>query len=310
MIRIPFREFETIQKELQRLDSLPKRDVAALMAPLAVPGAKVVLSSAPSLSYLGGVPRLPESCPWPTVDGCELDFIGRLSLSMLNRVAPIDWLPKTGALLFFYYVPGGYELGPPENRAWAVLHVPDLAEPLEDGQPEVSPGLRLPHRNVEFRRINSYPSPERPTVKALELEGREWESYFEICDEMFGSDPKHQIGGFPSPVLSDDMEPRVQLYSHGHSSCAEVREGAKNWRLLFQFDLYSSFGDESEGLSKDDKAFAYFWIEEAAARVANFENVWFSFQETVAAVGLVSAQTGQTLKTYEDVPSMSWPLQR
>ena len=89
--------------------SRPMRDVAGLAKPLAVPALHVVATESASLSHFGGIPSLPKGAAWPQHEGTKLQFLARLSLSELHAVHAFDWLPKSGALLFFY---------DPEQRAW------------------------------------------------------------------------------------------------------------------------------------------------------------------------------------------------
>ena len=52
-----------------------------------------------------------------------------------------------------------------------------------------------------------------------------------------------------------------------------MEAGARNWRLLFQMD-----SDEDLGVMWGDVGMLYFWVAEAAARKADFSNVWLVLQ--------------------------------
>lgn len=264
----------------------PPRDVAALAAPLAVPAVQVVKSEAPSLSHFGGSPELPATMTWPEFKGKKLDFLARLSLPEIQAALPIDWLPSTGALLFFYAMkeqPWGFD--PKDRGSCAVLLVPDLAQarsapddPRRD--PESCP---LPYYGVSFRRVNVLPSRERDSVSALKLSIAEADVYCDLVAEVFGDQPKHQVGGLPYPVQGDAMELECQLASNGlycgdpsgykDPRAEALKSGAARWRLLFQFD-----SDDDLDVMWGDAGTIYYWIDESAARSGNFTNPWLILQ--------------------------------
>lgn len=269
----------------RRREEPPARDVRALAAPLAVPAVHVVLRDAPSRSYFGGDPSLPQGVPWPERDGRRQAFLARLSLAEMQRALPVPWLPDAGALVFFYdmdAVPWGYD---PEHRGgWAVLHVPDLAEEVSN---ETASAARTPRprSNVGFRRIDALPSPQRAVVRALDLSDRETDAYFALQDACFEGRPMHQVTGFPIPVQEDAMERECHLASHGvycgdagwrtDPRASELEPGAANWRLLLQVDSADRLR-----LLWGDLGRLYFWVEEPAARRGDFSNVWVILQCT------------------------------
>ena len=261
-------------------DDPPARDVAALALPLAVPAVHVVKTKTPSRSHFGGVPNLPSGVAWPERAGARLAFLARLSLPELRRAHPIDWLPPDGALLFFYDVDGQpWGFDPKDRGGWAVLHVPDLADPIS----AAGGGAGVPHHNAAFCRIGVLPSFERKVVEDLKLSDKESDLYAERSDAIFGGQPQHQVGGYPSPIQGDDMEREAQLASHGiycgderHSTDSRVPSltpGAANWRLLLQFD-----SDDDLDLMWGDGGLLYFWVEADAARNGRFDNSWLILQ--------------------------------
>jgi uncharacterized protein YwqG len=262
----------------------PMRDVAALAAPHAVPAVHVSLDNARSRSHFGGRPNLPEGTDWPTRNGFRLDFLARLSLAEIQRAGPLDWLPSTGALLFFYDLdrqPWGYD--PADRGSWAVLLVGDLEAPATAADALPTSGPRIPFRFAHFHPIQSLPSSERESIESLDLSDAESEELMRLTDQVFGTKPKHQVGGFPSPVQGDDMELEAQLVSHGlycgnesgfkDSRVPALRAGAPDWRLLLQFD-----SDEDLGVMWGDAGTLYFWVPEAHAREGNFQTTWLVLQ--------------------------------
>ena len=259
----------------------PLRDVRALARRLAVPAAHVVHGDAPALSHFGGEPDLPGDVCWPERNGAKLGFLARLSLRELQGVAPIDWLPRSGALLFFYDLEGQpWGFDPKDRGAWSVLHVPDLAAPVDSSAARDAP---VAFRVAGFRRIDSLPSWERPAVDALDLTDDESERYAGLPDEAFAGMPHHQVGGFPSPVQGDDMELESQLVSNGlycgdpsgyeDPKAAPLRPGAADWRLLFQLD-----SDDELNVMWGDAGRLYFWVREQDARKGDFSGVWLVLQ--------------------------------
>jgi hypothetical protein len=149
----------------------PPRDVSALTRGLAVPAAQAAATQAAVRSHLGGVPELPAAVEWPAHDGQRLDFLARIELTELQATVPIEWLPPSGALLFFYDAqeqPWGFDPG--DRGRWAVLHVGDGAASSTSSR-LAGPGQRetLPRVGVAFRRVDSYPSWERGPIAALGL---------------------------------------------------------------------------------------------------------------------------------------------
>jgi uncharacterized protein YwqG len=257
----------------------PPRDVRRLAHGLAAPAIHVVKDEGGRLSHFGGDPHLPPGAEWPSRDGKRLAFLARLSVAEMRRAVPIDWLPAAGALLFFYDAdeqPWGFE--PNERGSWAVLHVPDLAQPAAAGGDGP-----VPFRAVAFRAIESWPSTERPSIEALGFTGDEAEAYIAMSESVFDGRPGHQVGGFPDNVQSDTMELECQLASHGlycgdesgynDPRAAELGPGAADWRLLFQFDT-----DDEMDVMWGDCGKLYFWVPEAGARAGDFSNAWIVLQ--------------------------------
>lgn len=255
---------------------MPSRDVAAITRPFAVPAAHVVRIDSPSRSYLGGTPQLPLGAPWPSWRDRPLGFLGRICLSDLHRTVPIDWLPSSGALLFFYDIerqPWGFD---PEDRGWTVIYdAHDRRRPDESRPGKV---LLLPRLDIGFRAIDSYPSWERHPIKGLDLTDRELDELSKLTDEQFQDSPEHQVAGFPRPVQNDDMELECQLTSRGlrdpdDPRASALEAGAGDWKLLLQLD-----SDDDLGVMWGDVGMLYFWVREQDARAGHFENAWVVLQ--------------------------------
>ena len=258
----------------------PVRDVAALTAPYAVPAIHVHLSDALSRSHAGGQPNLPGDTEWPSRNGVPLDFLARISLADVQDAVRIDWLPTSGALVFFYDLERQtWGFDPTDRGSWAVLHVDDLDDAQVASLPQSSDGGRIPFRPFRFVPFRSLPSWEREPINALNLSDAESDALLAIADGAFGGRPMHQIGGFPMPVQGDDMELEAQLVSNGlycgdetgykDPRADELRPGAADWRLLFQFD-----SDDDLDVMWGDLGMLYFWVTAARARQGDFHVAW------------------------------------
>ena len=259
------------------------RNVTTLASALATPAIHVVTVNEVSKSHLGGPPRLPDGVRWPEWQGRKLGFLARISLSELHQVCRLDWLPTSGALLFFYDVdeqPWGFD--PKDKGSCAVIHVSDLDSPLAPST-EGDEDELFPQMNVAFREISVFPSTDRPEVDVLDLSDEEREQYWELLDSPFDGLPKHQVAGLPAPVQGDNMELECQLASNGlycgdstgyNDPRAKLLEpGARDWRLLLQLDT-----DDEAGTMWGDCGTLYFWVRGVEAAAGNFENSWLVLQ--------------------------------
>jgi len=262
----------------------PMRDVRALTEPLGSDAIQVVKADASTLSHFGGDAHLPDGLSWPGRNGTPLDFLARLSLSELQRAAAVDWLPGSGALLFFYDMNNqAWGFDPGDRGAWAVVHVPDSSSPPRSGTSQGARKSPIPFRSIGFRRVTSRPSWERPSVKALNLTDEEMDQYGNVRDQEFGALPQHQVSGFPAPVQGDDMERECQLVSNGlycgdstgynDPRASALGPGAADWRLLFQFD-----SDDELDIIWGDGGMIYFWVREQDARKGDFSGTWLVLQ--------------------------------
>jgi uncharacterized protein YwqG len=269
----------------KKRDDTPVRDVAALTASMAHPAVHVVKTDAPSLSHFGGSPNLPPGRRWPECDRGRLGFLARLSLPEIHRAQPVDWLPRTGALLFFYDMeqqPWGFD--PRDRGGSAVLLVPDLPAPVpQSGAGPDDSRSPVSRRNVAFRRIEVLPSWERDAVRALELSDRESDRLDELTAGVFRGEPRHQVSGYPTPVQGDEMELECQLVSNGlyggdstgyaDKRAEALKPGAADWRLLLQVD-----SDDALGVMWGDGGTIYYWVQKQAARDERFDNTWLVLQ--------------------------------
>jgi uncharacterized protein YwqG len=256
---------------------LPLEEVEKRAAPLAIAAVHLVPAPGVSPSYFRGEPVLPAGISWPGKDGKRLSFLASVDLASVADCVPLDWLPRDGRLLFFYDIdaqPWGFD--PKDRGGWAVIHDNGVAvSPSSSGE--------VPPRFVSPRRVASFPSYERPEICALELTDEQSEALIEISSAVYGDAPRHQIGGFPSPVQGDAMELECQLASNGIYAgepgayetprAKALAPAATEWRLLFQVD-----SDDALDLMWGDAGIIYFWIREEDARARRFDRAWLVLQ--------------------------------
>ncbi|MGH8166019.1 MAG: YwqG family protein, partial [Woeseiaceae bacterium] len=264
-------------KRRGRRQDRPLRDVAALVAPLSRQAIQLLVASDRTPSHFGGG-VLMSAKDWPCRDGKPLSLLASIHLESLSEAVHLPWLPTTGRLLFFYDVesqPWGFD--PKDRGGWAVLYVDDetLAAPVSESS--------LPQRYISFRKIETYPSWERPEVALLKLSDAEADGLADVSGASCGNASPHQIGGYPSPIQADGMELECQLVSHGlycgdssgynDPRAGEISSGAIDWKLLLQVA-----SDDELGVMWGDMGMLYFWIREHDARAGRFDKTWVILQ--------------------------------
>ena len=264
------------------MTTLAPADIVQAFKDLAVPALRLVRSSEPSTSHLGGVPLLPESFIWPSCDEVPLNFLACLDLAHLPEKSGVEWLPRLGRLLFFYDTtrqPWGFD--PQEKMQWRVILAPS---PLATDVPVHPAQLRpLSRQDVYLRATVSYPPLTRAGVQAFELTPQQQKALSEVVSESFASAPMHQVGGYPVPVSEDDMEVECQLASAG-INCGQknyadteqaksVLQTPQDWQLLLQLDADPRLRMQ---WSRDGRL--YFWVRQTPARQGMFDDTWAVFQ--------------------------------
>lgn len=256
-------------------------DLAQIIRDHSRPAVHIRRSKRATRSHFGGDPRLPSGVDWPEHDGKRLTLLARLSLPELHAARSLDWLPRVGALLFFYAAeeePWGFD--PKDAGSSRVLLVPDLDQPAEAD--EGGPGdFDLATQPIAFAGVMSPPGPHRD---GFVIQEDEIETFEELGGEVYQGKPRHQVGGLPHCVQNDSMELECQLVTHGlylgdesgwnDPRAREVAAGASDWRLLLQLD-----DDEEPGMPMwGDCGLLYFWVREQDARAGRFDRTWTILQ--------------------------------
>ena len=263
------------------------RHVAEVVAPLRRPCVLLRKAAGESRSYLGGLPPRYPGFVWPSKGDYSLAFLACIDLS---EVRGIEWVPRKGLLLFFYDMeeyPWGYE--PAHRGGWAVLHVKDPAAvagvaPAPAG---LDPDWRLPRRSLTLEPVSMPPPWDLTPLDTAGLSKTEWEARADaledLRDSLYGTAPKHQLGGYPEPIQNAAMDEECQLASNG-INCGtpegyrdprveSLKHGASEWKLLFQMD-----SDDDLNVMWGDAGMLYFWVREQEARAGDFSRAWLIMQ--------------------------------
>ena len=250
----------------------------------AQPAAHLRSSPSSAFSRLGGQPLLPPGIEWPHWNDEPLAFLAQLDLRDLHAAVP-SFLPAAGFLYFFYDQKQSiWGFDPNDAGGWRVLYVEGDARTFElrPAPAGIADECRYRPRPVAAHRIGSLPDLQR-LPDAAELSDTESEAYYDLRQQDFGNEPRHQVLGFPSPVQNDDMELECQLAANGvpvgnasgyrDARVKALQAGAADWRLLLQLD-----SDDDAGWMWGDVGMLYFWVREEDARRRDFSRVWMVLQ--------------------------------
>ena len=104
------------------------------------------------------------------------------------------------------------------------------------------------------------------------------EAYHKLQKEVGGP---HRMFGHPHRIQGE-MTLECQLVTHGiylgdstdykGPRAKELKEGARDWRLLLQVD------GESADVEYGDAGMIYYWIREADLRARRFDQAWLILQ--------------------------------
>jgi uncharacterized protein YwqG len=260
------------------------RAVIAALRPLARRGVVLEQAERPTVCRLGGFPRLPASTAWPDRKGRPLSFIAELNLAALRLVGGPDWLPESGILHLFFdaeHEPWGFD--PADRDGWKVLMTGGVADEALAPPPGLSSDRVFTAVALAGRSALTYPTTERLDLPSDVSRAFDFEAVHTFMDTELGDGPRHQVGGFPSPIQGDGMELEAQFASNGvfmggpdsysDERIAALEPGAADWRLLLQID-----SDDEAGIMWGDTGTLYVWVREQDARIGDFSRVWMIVQ--------------------------------
>lgn len=238
----------------------------------------------PVRSKLGGMPDLPKGFNWPQWKNKPLAFVAQIDLGEVPHVDGLLELPASGMLYFFYdQERSTWGFDPKDVGSWRVMHVPKSALLTRAKPPAgLSADSIFAEKRLAPRVIKSYPSLERVDRFRGVVPDAAYDALDARLAEIYGAQPRHQIGGYPVAVQNDDMEREAQMTSKGiNLAKADERDprihklspGVANWRLLLQLDT-----DDEAGMMWGDMGKLYFWIESDALAKGDFSRVWMVLQ--------------------------------
>jgi uncharacterized protein YwqG len=255
------------------------------VAALSEPAIRLTKTTSRTRSWIGGQPAADSGeFFWPTLDGKPLSFIAQLDLAELAVAHRLSWLPSEGSIAFFYdieHMPWGFD--PKDRGSWHVAYFKSAN--TEVVYPQAFTGeSQLNHSFVTASKVAVYPDPSVAAVEALNLSDEEADAYADFSNSDDAVDlPKHQVGGFPSPVQSNTMELECQLATNGiyvgklegfeSPRAKELEAGASDWRLLLQLD-----SDDDLDFMWGDAGMIYFWIRQQDATERRFDRSWLILQ--------------------------------
>jgi uncharacterized protein YwqG len=265
-------------RKAERIPELPAEEIIEAVESAAVTCVKASHCSSKEFSKLGGTPSTPPDFEWPVWNSSPLQFLGQIDLSAVQRQSSMDWLPNTGALLFFYDAEQStWGFDPKDRGSWRVFHYPHLAELSPHSGPL---GQLLPERFLSFASAKSYPEPERLGFNITEIPDEFWEYFDSVRPERY---PLHQVGGFPFAIQGDGMELECQLASNGlyvgqpdgynSEQAKQLEGGAADWKLVLQLDT-----DDDANMMWGDVGRLYFWVRHDEGAKGDFSNVWMILQ--------------------------------
>lgn len=261
---------------------LDARDVIERIKARARPSVRALHTGQNSRSKLGGIPTVPAGFKWPEWKGVPLQFLCQLDLAELQRAMPLDWLPESGLLAFFYdQEQSTWGFDPADLGSWRVVHFPRDAAlaPANLPQGSVAAGV-YSEVFLTLKQQASLPSPEQAGLNYAQISDEAWRL---VEEYQFPDEPLHQIAGWPGAIQNDGMELECQLASNGvyiggsdgynSEAAKQLAEGGGQWRLLLQLD-----SDDGAQMMWGDVGRLYFWVKETDAAKGDFSGVWMILQ--------------------------------
>jgi uncharacterized protein YwqG len=234
-------------------------------------------------SKMGGAPDLPDGFEWPKWQDQSLAFLMQLKFSEINRDGLLPHMPASGLLYIFYdQEQRTWGFDPKDKGSWKLVFHEETSGVKSRPYPK-DIKVRYEVRMLEAKPVVTYPPWENEKVKALGLPGDDDDLYCDYIDSVFDGKPRHQVGGYPSPVQSGDMDLECELASNGlycgdESGYNDARAKAlaanrTDWILLLQIDT-----DDGAAMMWGDCGRLYFWIRKQDLAARDFANVWMVLQ--------------------------------
>ena len=250
-------------------------------------------------SRIGGRPAVPADFVWPEYSGTAygdeeavsrpLSFMAQINLKDISKYDTKGVLPNKGILSFFYeLVTMQWGFDPSDRGAARVYYFPEEDKlTLRDIPDFFEEDVVIPEFAVSFEKHISLPCYES-CPKELDCD---CDDYDECCEELgYEYDDMGDVTkllGYPD-VIQSPMEEECEAVTRGYrqgnpadyakvseAERNDIREKAKEWKLLFQMGTIEDDGYE---LMFGDCGHIYFWIKESDLKACNFENIWLVLQ--------------------------------
>ena len=244
-------------------------------------------------AYLGGDPLLPKHIEWPRWEGHgPLSFVAALDCGEVPTHELDIPLPKSGALLFFYFDGLGdstVAYTDPDSviHGTRVIYVPADAEAAPRSAPEgTSPFPRLllggemiatAPDNENAALIAAYGDPNDPVAycdyPTTDADGNGF--WDELTAFRRDHSPHHRIGGYALPVQGSVEPEGAQVFHPGTAERAEAarKELASQLVLLAQID-----SDSRSGMGWGDAGRLYWMIRRDDLAAGRFDKATFTWQ--------------------------------
>jgi uncharacterized protein YwqG len=266
-----------ISRLLKDLDALAKPSIRIYPTPVDEDCLPV------GVSKVGGLPDLPPDLTWPEFGGHPQSFIAQIRLEEVKPYDAEDVLPAAGMLWFFYDAKQeAYGDDPRHRDAWQVLFQEgDLSNiACTPAPPELPEQSRFKACSVSFASEITLSQVPRIEVDNYDWSDKELEKYEALVARLTPSEQRafrHRLLGNPD-LIQDDMRLQCQLVSHGITDeddprAQELKQGAKDWRLLLQVDT-----DERIGMRWSSVGMLYYWIRSSDLHDRRFESTWLVMQ--------------------------------
>lgn len=220
-----------------------QRRVRALIQGLERPMLRLCPAKQHGFSKLGGEPEMPPELAWPIGRDGPLAFVAQLDLAGVHAAGGPQWLPKSGALYFFF---------DDQSDRMTVLFA------KRPGERRAEPPAALePEREFGERRVAFVPTLARPTVRWLGLNAPLLLPAMEDLYETY--EPDHRVGGYPAEIQPGCMPAECEGSPRGFDATETV------WRLLLQVDA-----DDDLGMVWVDMGRIYVLVRETDALIGDF----------------------------------------
>jgi hypothetical protein len=218
------------------------RRVRALIQSLERPMLRLCPAEGAVFSKLGGEPDMPPDLAWPTDAQGPLAFVAQLDLAEVAAASGPEWLPKAGALYFFF-----------DDQCDRMTV--RFTRHVGDG-PREPPTPLQPEREFGERRVAFVRTPSRPTVRWLGLHPL-LRPATEDLHEAY--EPDHRVGGYPSEIQLECLPAACEGFPRKFDATQTV------WRLLLQVDA-----DDELGMVWIDSGRIYVLVRETDALIGDF----------------------------------------